>query len=381
MRIQPSVSIRARALIAALALCALPVAARAVEIPTTAIDANTLMVVWMDAAALDQMEQNMPAMMANVPADKKAEAEKGLVTFKKYRKELAELGFEGLLIGVGQNGEEPEPFLLAKTKPGADRAKIEKLIHSMAEEAKGQSEQTAILATKVEKYGNSTTWHAITGEHLVSAPLNGTAADAAAFSTALKPVEKAPFQLCFRMLPKMKAEIQAKLDEQLKNPDAGGDMMAAMMTGMLEPMTRLETIVASGDMAKDAKAAGVIMHFADAKSAGDFSTSFNGLVDMGKGMANMQMAQMAKYGLDTKNANEVMAQIVLKADKNDAVMKMDNAFFGKVETLVMQGQAAAEKMKKDMDERRKAAAPAQEEGDDDEELKKAEEAAKAAEKK
>jgi hypothetical protein len=353
MSFKPSPRIRARALIAALALSTLPLlaapAARAVEIPDSAAEANTLLMVWVDAGGLEQAAgQEAKTLTASMPAREKAEAEEFLKAFAATEKEFKAVGGEGILLGAAlapNVDDAPKFFMLVKTKAGTDRAQIEKLLHGMADKIKEPQAKKALQAVKIEKYGDSTVWHGVTAGDLMAPPLTGNAKDAAVFNAALKPVEKAPFQLCFRMPLALKAKVQEEMDRQLKNPDAGGgNPMEAMMMGMMEPMTKLDTVVVSGDMAKDAKNAAFTMHFADAKAANDFSMSFNGLIQMGKGMATGELAQMAKYGLDVKNANAVMDQLVLKADQKDAGIKFDNAFWSKAETLVTQASAAQKKM-------------------------------------
>ncbi len=349
-------SFRARSFVAAMALSALPLAAalpaQAVEVPATAITENTALVVWLDVTSIDSTDvtTQMLKMQARGGLSEKDKAKMAemLKAFVDFRTQFVAGGGEGVLFGLAQpakEGDKPEPFVLVKTKAGADRAKLEAMLHGLAGLAKDNAQaSTAIMGAKLEKYGTSTEWHALTGEELVFPPLNGTAKDAAVFNSAFKPGGKAAFQLCFHMLPKMKTDLKAMLDAQAKNPQQGG-MMMGMMGGVLAPLADLDTVVMVGDGVKGTRKVDLTAHFGEGKSAKDFAGGANGLIEMGKGMAGMQLAQMAKYGVDTKNANEVLASLVFKDEGNNASLKLDDAFFTKVETFSEQVQAATEKMK------------------------------------
>lgn len=350
------VSVRARALVAALALSALPFAARAVEVPATAITEDTVLVAFLDMAAIDgkditEQVAKIQAKLAKLDPKDKDKAEKIIKTLMATREEFVAAGGEGLLFGMSQpakEGEKPEPFLLLKTKAGADRAKFEKMIHGLSELAKDEAQAaTALLSAKVEKYGTSTEWHAVTAEELATPTLNGNAKEAAVFNAALKAASngsaKPAIEVCFRMSAKMKADLKAKNDEQAKNPD-GGDMMSAMMTGVMQPLVNLDTFTLVGHGAKGARQVVLAGHFSDDKSAKDFTGAANGVAEMAKGMVGMQMGQMAKYGVDQKNAQDVMGALALKDSGKDAVLTLDDAFFTKVEKFAEQMQAAQEKM-------------------------------------
>lgn len=372
----------ARALVAAVALCAMPLAARAVEVPATCVTQDTSLVVWVDFTAIhgeDVTTDLMKLKGTSMSAADKAKAEEFVKAFVAFRDQFVAGGGEGILFGMAQpakEGDKPEAYMLVKTKAGADRAKLEKLMHGLAEQAKDNAQvSTAILAAKVEKYGNSTEWHALTGESLVFPPLNGTAKEAGVFNTALKPGGKSVFQLCFRMTPKMKSDMKAHLDEQAKNPDQG-NMMMGMLGGVMSPLVNLDTVTVIGDGTKGARKINGSANFSDAKSAKEFAGAFNGLMEMAKGMAGMQMAQMSKYGVDTKNVNDIMAAINLKDSETAAVLTLDDAFFAKVEKFAEQAQAAQAKMMADHGPRKAGpgtvAADQADDGDDAKELDQAE---------
>lgn len=382
------VSVRTRILAAALALAALPLAAHAVEVPATAVTADTVLVAFVDVGAVDSKDvteqlAKFQAKMAGasaVDAKQKEQAQKLIKALVDLRTQFVAAGGEGILLGMAQpakEGDKPEPFLLLKSKAGADRAKFEKMIQGLSDLAKDNNQAaTALLSAKVEKYGASTEWHAVTADELAAPPLNGNAKEAAVFNAALKAAgngsAKNALEACFRMSSKMKADLKAQLDAQAKNPDqADMDMMTAMMGGVMQPLVSLDTVTMVGQGGKGARQVVLAGHFSDAKSAKEFAGSANGVLEMLKGMVGMQVVQMAKHGVDQKNAQEVMGAFAFKEAGSSSVLTLDDAFFTKLETLVDQMQAAQAKMSDDRQKHGNARpvagdeGNAQGEGDDD----------------
>ena len=87
---------RARALAAALVLATLPVlaapSARAIEVPDSAAEASTLLMVWVDASGLEQAAgQDIKALTGTMPPAEKAQAEDALRLFAGAQKEFKAL--------------------------------------------------------------------------------------------------------------------------------------------------------------------------------------------------------------------------------------------------------------------------------------------------
>ena len=319
-------------------------------IPDAAITPDTCLVAWVNFSSPDfkSLLWSCLELQAQASAKDKEEGKRGVAAIIDFRDKFLAAGGEGVLIGwipPANDGEEPlPPYVLIKVESGADTGKIESLIHNLSNRLAADNAEAAakIRSLKVAKYGDNGEWCALIGATndkgtLSAAPTSGTAKDAGVFNAALKPGGSDLFQFCFRMSPKMKAEVKAQLDKPVDNPSQDDLLMRSLM----KPMLNLNTVTVFGSATKGSRRLDIAGHFRDPKSAADFTIGANGGIQMMRGLAGLD--KMAPDGLDMKNVNDVLSAIIFKKIGVDSAIKFNDDFFAKVEIMISQIQAAQEK--------------------------------------
>lgn len=252
-------------------------------LPDASVAQDTAVVVHFDAESMnpDNLRAAAMALLDAVPEESAqqremavAEIDKNLAEYRTLYDDMVERGAEAMTMAIAVTGGGPEEgALLVRTRTGADLGQIREAINTFST-ARGDSMPEEVTLERLDD-----SWAYFTGDDELVSPEGGSAEVTESFRQALDDVPGG-MKLAFRMTEAIKAEFAG--ESQNAPP---------MLIGLMGPMQQLDFAVI-GVTTGASPTATAQMRFADEQSAGAFLQAWNGLIQMGKGMAQGQLAQM-----------------------------------------------------------------------------------------
>jgi len=283
------------------------------KLPEAALPANTMMAIHVDAAAIspDKLRASAMRILNAFPDDIKKDAiedlDKSIAEYKTKYDSIIEAGAQGVVVAVEapQEGEDPKGVFLISNSKGADLTKLTGAVNALKDGNDGTN--------VVELKALTDEWSYLAGDDEMLTPGNGSADVTKKITTMLNDTQGGA-KLVFVMTDELKSQIS----ENAGNIDPA-------MAGLMMQMQKLDHITA-GITFGSSPVLNANMIFADETAAKDFLTAYNGLIVMGKSMAQGQLSRMPDAP-DEATINALFDSMEMTQDGSKLSMSIDATTF------------------------------------------------------